>query len=74
MADKFVKKTVESSAPDWKQVVVEKEHTPAKQKTEVTYAQLEYQVADIDNQITNLTAQKTSLESEMAKVKTAVEK
>ncbi|QDP60810.1 MAG: hypothetical protein Unbinned6224contig1001_41 [Prokaryotic dsDNA virus sp.] len=74
MADKFVKKTVESSAPNWKQIIVEKEHTPAKQKTEVTYAQLENQVKDVDNQITNLTARKTELEAEMAKVKTAVEK
>ena len=75
MADKFVKKAV--TAPpveNWKNVVVEKEHQPAKVKSEVTYAGLENQVAGIDAQIADLTARKSALEAEMAKVKTAVEK
>jgi len=75
MADKFVKKAVaEPPVENWKNVVVEKEHQPAKIKSEVTYASLESQVAGIDAQIADLTSRKSALESEMAKVKTAVEK
>ena len=75
MADKFVKKAVaEPPVENWKNVVVEKEHQPAKVKSEVTYASLEMQVANIDSQMADLTARKSALESEMAKVKTAVEK
>ena len=74
MADKFVKKAVAEPSVDWKNVVVEKEHQPAKIKSEVTYASLEMQVANIDSQMADLTARKSALESEMAKVKTAVEK
>ena len=72
MADKFTKKAVPDSN-NWKQVIVEKEHQPAKVKSTVTYEQLENQVANIDSQIANLGKQKTALEAEMAKVKTAVE-
>tara|TARA_Y100001938_G_C7870595_1_gene320091 strand:- start:73 stop:297 length:225 start_codon:yes stop_codon:yes gene_type:complete len=74
MADKFTKKAVETATPDWKDVLVEKEHQPAKVKSTVTYAQLEGQVVGIEKQITQLTERKTELEAEMAKVKTAVEK
>ena len=74
MEDKFVKKAVAEPSVDWKNVVVEKEHQPAKIKSEVTYASLEMQVANIDSQMADLTARKSALESEMAKVKTAVEK
>ena len=74
MADKFVKKADAEPSVDWKNVVVEKEHQPAKIKSEVTYASLEMQVAQIDSQMADLTARKSALESEMAKVKTAVEK
>ena len=74
MADKFVKKAVAEPSVDWKNVVVEKEHQPAKIKSEVTYASLEIQVAGIDSQIAELTARKSALEAEMVKVKTAVEK
>ena len=74
MADKFVKKAVAEPSVDWKNVVVEKEHQPAKIKSEVTYASLEMQVAGIDSQMADLTARKSALEAEMAKVKTAVEK
>ena len=74
MADKFVKKAVAEPSVDWKNVVVEKEHQPPKIKSEVTYANLEMQVAGIDSQIAELTARKSALEAEMAKVKTAVEK
>ena len=74
MADKFVKKAVAEPSVDWKNVVVEKEHQPAKIKSEVTYASLENQVAGIDAQMADLTSRKSALEAEMAKVKTAVEK
>ena len=74
MADKFVKKAVAEPSVDWKNVVVEKEHQPPKIKSEVTYANLEMQVAGIDSQIAELTARKSALEAEMVKVKTAVEK
>ena len=74
MADKFVKKAVAEPSVDWKNVVVEKEHQPPKIKSEVTYANLEIQVAGIDSQISELTARKSALEAEMVKVKTAVEK
>ena len=74
MADKFVKKAVAEPSVDWKQIVVEKEHQPAKIKSEVTYANLEMQVAGIDSQMADLTKRKSDLEAEMAKVKTAVEK
>ena len=74
MADKFVKKAVAEPSVDWKNVVVEKEHQPPKIKSEVTYANLEIQVAGIDSQIAELTARKSALEAEMVKVKTAVEK
>ena len=72
MADKFTKKAVADS-PDWKDTLVEKEHQPAKVKSTVSYKQLEQQVANIDTQVVNLGKQKTALEAEMAKVKTAVE-
>jgi hypothetical protein len=72
MADKFTKKAVPDSA-DWKDVQVEKESTPPKVKTVISYKQLEQQVVNIDAQVVNLGKQKTALEAEMAKVKTAVE-
>ena len=75
MADKFTKKEVASSggADAWKDSVVEKEHQPAKVKSEITYRQMENQLASIDSQISSLGDQKTALEAEMAKVKTAAE-
>ena len=75
MADKFTKKEVASggAADAWKDSVVEKEHQPAKVKSEVTYRQMENQLASLDSQISSLGDQKTALEAEMAKVKTAAE-
>ena len=72
MADKFTKKAVSDSS-DWKDVLVEKEHQPAKVKSTVSYKQLEQQVANIDAQVVNLGNQKAEIEAEMAKVKKAVE-
>ena len=77
MADKFTKMASPSSpspsADAWKDAQVEKEHQPAKQKTQVTYRQLENRITQIDSQIVNLNSEKTSVEAEMAKVKTAAE-
>lgn len=72
MADKFTKKAVSDSS-DWKDVLVEKEHQPAKVKSTVSYKQLENQVANIDAQVVSLGNQKAEIEAEMAKVKKAVE-
>ena len=74
MADKFTKKEVASGGADaWKDNVVEKEHQPAKVKSEVTYRQMESQLAGLVSQISSLGDQKTALEAEMAKVKAAAE-
>ena len=72
MADKFTKKAVADSS-DWKDTLVEKEHQPPKVKSTVSYKQLETQVANIDAQVVSLGKQKTALQAEMAKVKSAVE-
>ena len=74
MADKYTKKAVASSPePDWKQVSVEKEHQPAKQKSMVTYAQLEQQKASQEAQKSACDDRIAELDAEMAKVKSAVE-
>ena len=74
MADKYTKKSVESMPePEWKQVQVEKEHQPAKQKSMVTYAQLESQKASQEAQKSACDDRIAEIEAEMAKVKSAVE-
>ena len=79
MADKYTKKAVESpAAPEapadaWKDVSVEKESQPAKVKEVKTYRALENQVAQIDASVASLGEQKTAIEAEMAKVKSAAE-
>jgi hypothetical protein len=77
MADKYTKKAVESSeslpADSWKDAPVEKEHQPAKVKTEVSYRQLEFEVANIDAESKRLADRKAELVAEMAEVKKAVE-
>ena len=79
MADKFTKVVVDSPAlPEaredaWKDAQVEKEHQPAKVKSQMTYRQLEQQVISIDAQVVSLGEQKTAVEAEMANVKSAVE-
>ena len=75
MADKFIKKSVASSdaADAWKDTLVEKEVQPAKVKSDVTYRQMENQLASLVSQISNLGDSKTALEAEMAKVKAAAE-
>ena len=80
MADKYTKKVVESSpspepsADAWKDVSVEKEHQPAKQKSMMTYAQLESQKESQVAQKASCDERIVAIEAEMAKVKAAVEK
>ena len=74
MADTFKKKAVESPpVADWKNVQVEKEHQPAKQKSTVTYSQLESRVSGIDASIKSLQDEKKVVEAEMAEVKKVAE-
>ena len=77
MADKYTKKAVESSegapADAWKDAPVEKEHQPAKVKSEVSYRQLENEVANLDAEAKRIADRKAELEAEMVKVKAAVE-
>ena len=78
MADKYTKKAVEAGpaedpADSWKGVPVEKEHQPAKQKSVVTYAQLESQKASIEAQKSDCDDRISKIVAEMAKVKAAVE-
>ena len=75
MADKFTK-TEEPAGleeDDWKDVPVAKEHQPEKQISNLNYRNMEYELSNIERDITHLGAQKTALEAEMAKVKTAAE-
>ena len=81
MADKYTKvlppasPTPKEPAEDaWKDYSVEKEVTPAKVKSNVTYRQLEAKVGNLDVQIATIEASKAEVEAEMAKVKTAAEK
>ncbi len=77
MADKYTKKSevpvAEPSADAWKSVMVEKEHQPAKQKSMVTYTQLENQKASQEAQKSACDDRIAELDAEMAKVKAAVE-
>mgnify|MGYP003153685297 FL=1 len=78
MADKYTKvaaAAVESPAADaWKDLAVEKEVQPPKVKSNLTYRQLEQQVANLDTQAADIASRKSDVEAEMAKVKTAAEK
>ena len=77
MADTFKKVVVEapaSSAADaWKDVQVEKEHQPEKQKSNLTYRHMEHQVANYDRDLVNIGEAKSALEAEMVKVKAIAE-
>ena len=79
MADKFTKKAVSSpSAPApaadaWKDLLVEKAHKPAKQKSDVSYRQLENEGASIDAQVKSLGERKAIVQAEMAEVKKAAQ-
>ena len=75
MADKFTK-TEEPAGleeDDWKDVNVAKEHQPEKQISNHNYRQMEEDLTSIEEHITRLGVDKTALEAEMLKVKTAAE-
>ena len=75
MADKFTK-TEEPAGleeDDWKDVQVKKEHQPEKQISNHNYRNMEENLTSIEEQITRLGVEKTTLEAEMLKVKTAAE-
>ena len=78
-ADKYTKKAVSKEAAvsppadAWKDSLVVKEHTPAKQSSDVSYRQLENQLADCEAQIASHNDRKAAIEAEMVKVKAAVE-
>ena len=74
MADKFTK-TAEPAGvgDDWKDVPVAKEHQPAKVISNLNYRNMEEDLTKLDADITRLGVEKTALEAEMAKVKTAAE-
>ena len=77
-ADKYTKKAVSKEAAvsppadAWKDSLVVKEHTPAKQSSDVSYRQLENQLADCEAHIASQNDRKAAIEAEMAKVKAAV--
>ena len=77
MADKYTKVATPAAASPaadaWKQTQVEKEHQPAKQKSMVTYAQLESQKASQEAQKSACDDRIAEIVAEMAKVKAAVE-
>ena len=79
MVDKYTKKAVSSpdapapAADAWKDAMVEKEVQPAKQKSDVSYRQIEQQIANIDAQVKSLGEQKSALSAELAEIKKAVE-
>ena len=77
MADKYTKKSplpeAEAPADAWKHVSVEKEHQPAKQKSTVSYAQLEQQKESQVAQKAACDDRIADIDAEMAKVKAAVE-
>jgi len=77
MSDTFKKIEVEGAinaeGAHWKDALVEKEHQPEKVKSTVNYRTMERELESIKNNITSLTEEKTVLETEMVKVKTAAE-
>ena len=79
MADKYTKvavaesPAVEPAADAWKDLAVEKEVTPAKVKSNLTYRQLEQQKESQVAQKASCDSRIAEIDAEMAKVKAAVE-
>ena len=74
MADKFTKtEEPDGVGDDWKDVNDAKEHQPEKQISNHNYRKMEEDLTRIDEEITRLGVNKTALEAEMLKVKTAAE-
>ena len=55
-------------ADAWKDKRVQREHTPAKVKSNLTYRQIENEIEMIDNTIAQQSARKAELEADLAKV------
>ena len=75
MADKFTKTEdpAGEETDDWKDVNVEKTHQPEAQKSNLNYRYMEDELSGVEGEIARLESQKSVLEAEMAKVKSAVE-
>ena len=75
MADKFTKTEDPAGLEedDWKDVKVAKEHQPEKQISNLNYRYMEIELTRIEEDITRLGVDKSALEAEMVKVKTAAE-
>ena len=78
MADKYTKKAIQSpeaapAADAWKDSWVEREVQPPKVQTDVSYRQIEQQIASIDAQVKSLGDEKSALSAELALIKKAVE-
>ena len=75
MADKYTKKHdgIGDAEDKWKDAIVEKEFQPAKAKMEMSYRQLENELAMIAEMDDVNKKRKAEIEAEMAKVKAAVE-
>ena len=75
MADKFTKTEdpAGEETDDWKDVNVEKTHQPEVQKSNLNYRYMEEVLSGVEGEIARLESQKSDLEAEMAKVKSAVE-
>ena len=75
MADKFTKteEPAGEETDDWKDVNVEKTHQPEAQKSNLNYRFMEKTLSRLEGEIARLESQKSVLEAEMAKVKSAVE-
>jgi len=55
-------------ADAWKDKRVQREHTPAKVKSNLTYRQIENEIEMVSNNIANQEARKAELEADLAKV------
>jgi len=75
MADKFTKTEdpAGKETDDWKDVNVEKSHQPEEQKSNLNYRRMEEDLSSLEEDIARLETNKSVLEAEMAKVKSAVE-
>ena len=58
----------EPPADAWKDKRVQREHTPAKVKSNLTYRQIENEIEMIDNNIASQEARKAELEADLAKI------
>ena len=55
-------------ADAWKDKRVQREHTPAKVKSNLTYRQIENEIEMVDNNIAQQSARKAELEADLAKI------